>query len=579
MAVRDFERWLKEAEATFTDPAVGVAQLEVLVSSASRVGLDALAADDAAGVVEFLLDEDAEGEELLDVFHDFVHFRLETEPEDGWVEAHDLLEELLATGDGVPTALSDALEDYERQDPEQRRQALAKVRLVSAVRTLLEWVGSGRAITDSGALRRVDIAEAAGMLGLAARGVAKLPAEGEYRDGAIEVEGELLAQSMWDLPPLAAWWEALQTADLIELTRTRVRPGPAASAWAAEELPPLDQAGVLVGAVTAQLLTTAQREGSDPWTDLIARLTIVQALEILEPDIADDSRSPFEELLLPRAQRSLDDLAKLGILERDRTGAVRVPELLRGPFAQGVILAMAFAADALDDEGVDDADFGGAADPFGDPEVQAEMARLGVVHTPGMAAEMMRELAPLLAEEGIDLDNLDADVDLERVNAALARATERRNLELFTPVGEQRAMALTVHGLAAEALADGSTDLARHVIDGIQPDPVGNRPSVAQVIGVGLGVLDQWHRGAEIRPVLERVRPMPWDAPARRAAQDILVAARDGHAFDQLDTLIRRHNGRAVLEGTVLAVSGVVIAIAEADGVEVNTAVSRLLSE
>jgi hypothetical protein len=51
---------------------------------------------------------------------------------------------------------------------------------------------------------------------------------------------------------------------------------------------------------------------------------------------------------------------------------------------------------------------------------------------PGMAQEMLREMAPLLAEEGIDLDNVP---DLETLNRAMARAVERRNLELFSPVG------------------------------------------------------------------------------------------------------------------------------------------------
>jgi hypothetical protein len=62
--------------------------------------------------------------------------------------------------------------------------------------------------------------------------------------------------------------------------------------------------------------------------------------------------------------------------------------------------------------------------PAGLPEIR---------HQPGIAADLMRELAPLLAAEGIDLN---AALDLETLQAALDRAIERRNVALFTPVGK-----------------------------------------------------------------------------------------------------------------------------------------------
>ncbi|WP_345001588.1 hypothetical protein [Agromyces bauzanensis] len=196
-----------------------------------------------------------------------------------------------------------------------------------------------------------------------------------------------------------------------------------------------------------------------------------------------------------------------------------------------------------------------------------------------MAAEMMRELAPLLAEEGIDLHDLETDVDLDAVNTALARATQRRNLEVFTPVGEMRAMALTVHRLVTEALAEGSADLARVLIDGIHPDPVGSLPSVAHVIGVGLGVLDRWQRDATLGSAVARAQPPAWEADAMRAARDILRAAREARAFDQLENLHRRYGGHAILEGTLLAVAGTVIAQAALEGTRVREIAGSLLSE
>jgi hypothetical protein len=47
---------------------------------------------------------------------------------------------------------------------------------------------------------------------------------------------------------------------------------------------------------------------------------------------------------------------------------------------------------------------------------------------------MLRELAPLLADEGIDVENIDVP-DLDTLQQALDRAVERHNMTRFTPVG------------------------------------------------------------------------------------------------------------------------------------------------
>lgn len=63
--------------------------------------------------------------------------------------------------------------------------------------------------------------------------------------------------------------------------------------------------------------------------------------------------------------------------------------------------------------------------PAGPPEIQLK---------PGMASELLRELAPLLAKEGIDADNIDVP-DLQTLQAAMNRTVERRNMSLFTASG------------------------------------------------------------------------------------------------------------------------------------------------
>src|SRR6516162_7267868 len=85
--------------------------------------------------------------------------------------------------------------------------------------------------------------------------------------------------------------------------------------------------------------------------------------------------------------------------------------------------------------------------PPGQPQIQLK---------PDMAQGLLRELAPLLAEEGIDADNIDVP-DVQTLQRALNRAMERHNMSLFTPAGHARELAADTLRLAAEAIADGDT--------------------------------------------------------------------------------------------------------------------------
>lgn len=130
--------------------------------------------------------------------------------------------------------------------------------------------------------------------------------------------------------------------------------------------------------------------------------------------------------------------------------------------------------------------------PPGPPQIQLK---------PGMAQDLLRELAPLLAEEGIDVP------DVQTLQRALNHAMERHNMSLFTPVGHARELAATTLRLAAEAITDGNTPLAATVLDQAQPEsPDGSAPTVAACTGVALGLLDQWLAGPDT------------DAPAGLAA-------------------------------------------------------------
>lgn len=205
------------------------------------------------------------------------------------------------------------------------------------------------------------------------------------------------------------------------------------------------------------------------------------------------------------------------------------------------------------------------------------MERAGVVHRPGMAAQLMNELAPLLAADGFDLDDLDEDLDLDGLNKALSRAAERRNLELFTPVGEQRSRSIAVLREFSTALIESRTAEARAMLAALRPDPGDDRPSTAQVIGTGLGLLDTRHTDPAWEAVLRGARAPKWKGPARAVATDILALSRKGRAFDSLDSLVLRHRGEFVLQGTALAVAASVAALAVREGIGVADAAERLL--
>ncbi|HEY5359494.1 MAG TPA: hypothetical protein VIJ82_17750 [Streptosporangiaceae bacterium] len=187
--------------------------------------------------------------------------------------------------------------------------------------------------------------------------------------------------------------------------------------------------------------------------------------------------------------------------------------------------------------------------PPGAPQIQLR---------PGLARETLRELAPLLAEEGINVDDIDVP-DLGTLQAAMTRAVERHNMTRFTPVGHARDLAVTTLRLAIEALAGGDTTLAAAILEQVQPDsPDNTTATVAGCIGVALGLLDDWLTGADPHApsgLGQRVRLPAGHWLGERAATDILVLARKGRAFGTLDTLIARQGGKHVLYGSALTLA------------------------
>lgn len=201
--------------------------------------------------------------------------------------------------------------------------------------------------------------------------------------------------------------------------------------------------------------------------------------------------------------------------------------------------------------------------PSGPPQVR---------FTPGLADETLRELAPLLAEEGIDVEDIDVP-DLATLQAALDRAVERHNLARFTPVAAARDAAVITLRLVIEAITDADTIRAADILDQVPPEsPDNSAATVAGCIGLALGLLDDWLSGPDRQTptdLRERVQLPRGHWRGGRAATDILVLASKGRAFRCLDTLLTRQSGQQVLYGSALALAATLQAWAQNTGTSV----------
>lgn len=203
------------------------------------------------------------------------------------------------------------------------------------------------------------------------------------------------------------------------------------------------------------------------------------------------------------------------------------------------------------------------------------MRRAGVVHRPGAADDFFAEVAPLLADEGIDLASFDGDVS--QLNAALDRATERYNLSLFSPTGEHLAGAIAVLRMFTQARLEGDLERADAILANVQPEATETWPAVSHVIGAGLGRLDEWSREPGVKRVVASAKPQPWNQAAGKAARQILTLAKRGSALAGLQDLILRFSGLAVLEGTAVAVAAVVRGCATSRKISLAEARDELL--
>lgn len=195
------------------------------------------------------------------------------------------------------------------------------------------------------------------------------------------------------------------------------------------------------------------------------------------------------------------------------------------------------------------------------------MAAAGVQHKPGMASDMMQELAPLMAADGIDINDPNADFSIDEMNEAMQRAVDRRNLELMTPVGRDRKQALQVLVDFAVALESEGEASARAIMDSIEPEATAVRPAASHVMGAALGLIDSWFGNPAQAEGLRLASIAKWRGKAHRIANDLLVLGRKSRAFDSHTSFIVRHGGELLMHGAALAVAAAIEATASSSKV------------
>ena len=199
--------------------------------------------------------------------------------------------------------------------------------------------------------------------------------------------------------------------------------------------------------------------------------------------------------------------------------------------------------------------------PFDEPGFLHLPPGVEIRHYSGPTADLLEQLAPLLSDEGIDVDHLN-EADPELLKAAMMRVVERHNLELSTPVGEQRARTVNTlrELLAAHHAQDGAQ--IQVLFGSIGPVPTRHRPSSGHLTGVTVETLDTTYRNEQYHPGLHVIEIPKVETSTRAAAQHILGLAAKGRAFRTLDVLLREHGGFEVSRAGVLLLTATVQAIA-----------------
>jgi hypothetical protein len=266
---------------------------------------------------------------------------------------HAFVEFLGETGrwSGTPAQLADVMDFFDTTGEDDRGQGYLEVPeiseeeavevfsdlpLVQRATALLQWVGEGKPVTGTGALRLSDIEAAAACVGVTVSGGTKrsdspLPAAAGSADEVPTV------RSMYEVPQLALLWNVLEAAELIELKSTKAVPTADSGVFLAGE--PSKRLEELVFLVDQFLVAAVlDWDPEQPWERIVSGLQASillaaatsdppeRARVLAAPDNAPETDNAMTGVLTSVAAKRLDELAELGLLTIDTH--FRVPPAL-----------------------------------------------------------------------------------------------------------------------------------------------------------------------------------------------------------------------------------------------------------
>ena len=99
---------------------------------------------------------------------------------------------------------------------DEEAQELGDMEFIRRMRSLVQWAGPGRPVTQTGAMRRGDTLTWMRHLGLRA-------------------PGELVPSSMWDIRGIGQPWDIAIETGMLSLTTTKIRPGPTGTVFESDD--------------------------------------------------------------------------------------------------------------------------------------------------------------------------------------------------------------------------------------------------------------------------------------------------------------------------------------------------------
>lgn len=317
-------------------------------SSATAIGWDGV--EQAAGTIAASLDPDDMDEALDDIYfslHSYIHFLKETGHWSGTDSAYEELHAVLGSGFAAAAPQLPVIHVPDLSDKHQDA-AFNAMPLVQRASALLDWLGTGKPVTSTGALQLKDIQPAAAAVGVQARGMRgprRTDALFELEDANSPAKAPFEVRSMHTVPVLSDIWKAMVGAGLISLGPTKAVPGPEVAAWNSAgtedrlHIRRMLAVVLLVGVLTDNqvwdqeavggTLLAALTYGTTNEPILVADLDTMASLDLrADVDLGDAEgldapyESPGRENLLAafaarQAQRKLSFLAELGLLEAD----------------------------------------------------------------------------------------------------------------------------------------------------------------------------------------------------------------------------------------------------------------------